>query len=225
MKEAAQLSRVRRPAAAAGQALYALSPKPLPFALDLEIRSFLLLRESGNLILYGTATTPGDVATVNRHGGATRRYLSHRHEAAFLSGVPFAPVYCHESELTSVARRHDVGGTFRERHVVDTDFEVIPVPGHTQGATAYLWTSGERRLLFTGDAIYLDKDEWVATVLPRSDRQAYLESLQTIRNLDFDVLVPWAATSGRPWCAFTDRADSRRRIDAIIARVRRGEDR
>jgi hypothetical protein len=39
------------------------------------------------------------------------------------------------------------------------------------------------------------------------------------------VLVPWGATAGQPWFAETDRADARRRIDAIIDRVRRGEDR
>ena len=62
-------------------------------------------------------------------------------------------------------------------------------------------------------------------MLDSSDRAAYLGSLELLRELDFDVLVPWAATAGRPFHAVTDRADTRRRIDAIIARVRRGADR
>jgi hypothetical protein len=64
----------------------------------------------------------------------------------------------------------------------------------------------------------------VAAVLESSDRGAYLESLELIRGLDFDVLVPWAATGGQPYHALTSRADARRRIDAISERVRRGED-
>ncbi len=56
-------------------------------------------------------------------------------------------------------------------------------------------------------------------------REAYVRSLELIRELDFDVLVPWAATRGEPYIAFTDRADARRRVAAIIERLRRGENR
>jgi hypothetical protein len=59
-------------------------------------------------------------------------------------------------------------------------------------------------------------------VLPSSDRAAYLESLALLRELDFDVLVPWVAKGADH--TLTDRADARRRIDAIIDRVRRGAD-
>jgi hypothetical protein len=64
----------------------------------------------------------------------------------------------------------------------------------------------------------------VAAVLPSSDRAAYVESLELIRGLDFDVLVPWAASAGEPYHDFTDETDTRRRIDAILERVRRGGD-
>ena len=62
-------------------------------------------------------------------------------------------------------------------------------------------------------------------MLGSSDRHSYVESLELVRELDFDVLVPWAATGGRPYYALTDRADARRRIDSIVERLRRGEDR
>jgi hypothetical protein len=39
------------------------------------------------------------------------------------------------------------------------------------------------------------------------------------------VLIPWAATGGRPFYAATDTADAQRRIDAILERLRRGGDR
>lgn len=114
--------------------------------------------------------------------------------------------------------------TFSDRHLLEDDFEVIPAPGHTSGATAYLWDNGEGRLLFTGDTIYLDEGEWVAAVLESSDRALYIESLELIRELDFDLLVPWAASGGEPFYAPTDRDDGRRRIDAILERVRSGQD-
>ena len=108
--------------------------------------------------------------------------------------------------------------------MLDEDFEVIPTPGHTPGATAYLWDSGEHRVLFTGDTIYLDDGEWVAAVLSSSDRDGLHRSLELIAELDFDVLAPWAATRGRPPYAVTDRADAQRRIGAIVERLRRGAD-
>jgi glyoxylase-like metal-dependent hydrolase (beta-lactamase superfamily II) len=124
-----------------------------------------------------------------------------------------------------VAERTAVRATFSKRHVLDGDFEVIPTPGHTSGATAYLWDSGEHRLLFTGDTVYLHEGEWVAAVLDSSDRDRYIESLELIRGLDFDVLVPWAASAGQDYLAVTSREGARRRIDAILERVRSGSDR
>ncbi|MBA2566700.1 MAG: hypothetical protein H0V08_02755 [Thermoleophilaceae bacterium] len=73
--------------------------------------------------------------------------------------------------------------------------------------------------------LYLDHGEWVAAVLDSSDRDAYIESLELIRTLDFDVLVPWIATGGQPFHAVTDETDAKARIDAILERLRRGETR
>ena len=81
---------------------------------------------------------------------------------------------------------------------------------------------GRHRVLFTGDTIYVSNGEWVAAVLESSDRAAYADSLELIRELDFDVLVPWAATAGDPYYAVTAPGDRRRRIDAVLERVRRG---
>ena len=65
----------------------------------------------------------------------------------------------------------------------------------------------------------------MAAVLESSDRAAYLESLELIRELDFDVLAPWAATAGEAPIAMVGRDEARRRMEAVIARVRQGEDR
>jgi hypothetical protein len=205
--------------------LHPLAPEPLPFAPSLEIRAFLLRRERGNVVVYSTTGLDPDAAPITDLGGISRHYLNHRHEAAFPAQGIEAPLFVHERERRSVSRTYQVRATFSRRHLLDDDFEVIPTPGHTSGATAYLWHGPEHRMLFTGDTIYLDRGEWVAAVLESSDRGRYLDSLELIRELDFDLLVPWAASAGTPFHAHTDAADARRRLDAIIDRVRRGEDR
>jgi hypothetical protein len=71
--------------------------------------------------------------------------------------------------------------------------------------------------------VFLDDGEWVAAVVGGSDRASYVESLELLRGLEFDVLVPWAVTAGRPPHAVTDATDARRLIGAIADRLRRGE--
>jgi glyoxylase-like metal-dependent hydrolase (beta-lactamase superfamily II) len=195
--------------------LRASEPYALPFAPSLHVRAFRLARAAGDLVVYGTPAAA-------QLGAAKRHYLNHWHEATF-AGSPAAPLFVNEHDREAAEQHVEVAHVFSKRHVLDGDFHVIPTPGHTPGATAFLWDNGDRRLLFTGDTIYLDGGEWAAAVLDSSDRAAYLESLELIRGLDFDVLVPWAATARQPFFAETDPADARRRIDAIAERIRRGE--
>jgi hypothetical protein len=208
----------------ATKGLYASAPEQLPFAPSLDIRAFLLRRDHGNVLVYSVTQLEREAAAIEDLGGISRHYLNHRHEAIFASSWVSAPLFVHERDRRSVGNRYHVRGAFSKRHTLDEDFEVIPTPGHTPGATAYLWDGGEHRMLFTGDTIYLNDGEWVAAVLESSDRDAYIKSLELIRGLEFDVLVPWAATQGQPYHAFTDKLDTQDRIDAMLARVRAGGD-
>src|SRR3712207_1030773 len=193
--------------------LTASDPVALPFADTLHMRAFRLHRDSGDVLIYSAPNADLD--------GIARQYLNHWHEAAF-GGERFAELYVHRGDAGKVAEHGHVRATFTRRHWFEGDLEVIPTPGHTPGATAYLWDSGEHRMLFTGDTIYLRSEEWVAAMLPgSSDRDAYVASLELLRELEFDVLVPWIASAGDPPAALTSPADARRRIDAIIERLRR----
>jgi glyoxylase-like metal-dependent hydrolase (beta-lactamase superfamily II) len=196
--------------------LKASPPEALPFAPSLHIRAFKLERDQGNLLIYAApaATDVGDV---------TAQYLNHWHEAGFVGEV-HAPVVVNDADRDRTEETLAVDRSFSGRVRIDDDFEAIPIPGHTPGATAFLWNSGEQRLLFTGDSVYLHDGNWIAAVLGDSDRAAYIESLERLRELEFDVLVPWAASANAPFYALTDPADARSRIDAIIERLRRGED-
>ena len=203
--------------------LHATSPEALPFAPSLHIRSFVLPRETGNILIYSTAGLAKDAEAILGLGGIDRHYLNHWHEAMFASDWVDAPLFVHDADSAKTRESYEVRGTFDRRHTFEDDFEVIPIPGHTPGATAYLWDSGERRFLFTGDSLYLSDREWIAAVLESSDRARYLESLEMLRELEFDVLVPWAASAGDPFFALTDRDDARKRLGVVIERVRAGE--
>jgi glyoxylase-like metal-dependent hydrolase (beta-lactamase superfamily II) len=203
--------------------LHASPPEILPFAPSLEVRAFLLERSRGNILIYSVPELEADAEAIEALGGIERQYLNHGHEAMFASDWVRAPLFVHQADAGAVEAAHHVRGSFSRRHVLDEDFEVIPTPGHTPGATAYLWDSGEGRLLFTGDTIYLSGGEWRPALLASSDRAAYLESLELLRGIDFDLLVPWAAGVGEPYVARTDRRDARRRISRIMARLWREE--
>jgi hypothetical protein len=204
--------------------LYALHAEPLPFDRSLLIRAFVLQRGQENLLIYSTNGLQAEAAAIADLGGVARQYLNHWHEAMFTGERLSAPLFVHENDSAPAAKRTHVEGTFTSRHALDEDFEAIPIPGHTRGATAYLWENGEHRFLFTGDSIYLNQSEWVAAVLGSSDRDSYIDSLEAIRELDFDVLVPWAATDGHPLSAHTSKSDTRRRVTAVLERLRHGED-
>jgi glyoxylase-like metal-dependent hydrolase (beta-lactamase superfamily II) len=200
--------------------LYATAPEQLPFARTLNVRAFLVRREQGNILIYSTKALAAYGPAIDGLGGVSRHYLNHWHESLLASEGLDAPLFVHEAEREQVRRPYEVRATFSRRHMVDDDFEVIPIPGHTPGATAFVWDSGDHRVLFTGDTIELIDGEWTTAVLESSDPRAYIESLELIRALDFDLLVPWAASGdGRSYAA-TNRSDADRRLGESIERLR-----
>ncbi|MCR6679200.1 hypothetical protein NVV43_27385, partial [Escherichia marmotae] len=84
------------------------------------------------------ATVEGEREALLELGGVTRQYLNHQHEAAtvcdWVAATLDAPVHCHEADARAVRQVCSVGETFSERQLLDGDFEIIPIPGHTPGA-------------------------------------------------------------------------------------------
>jgi hypothetical protein len=48
-------------------------------------------------------------------------------------------------------------------------------------------------------------------------------SLELIRTLDFDFVVPGIAPAGEPYYELVEKSAAERRIDEILVRLRRGE--
>ena len=197
--------------------LHASPPAALAFSKVSQVRAYVLERDAGDLLIYAATSMP---AVEN----VTAQYLNHWHELA-VGGADsvHAPLVIHEADRAAAEDTRAVDRTFSERTTLDGDFELIPIPGHTPGATAFLWDSGEHRFLFTGDSLYLRDGRWIVAVLGDSDREAYIASLGLIAELDFDVLVPWAASKDGPSYSLTTPEQTRERIDAILERLHRGE--
>ena len=204
------------------EGLRATPAAPLPFAPNLRARSFLLERPQGNLLVYNSPGLTTAANAIRAAGGASRLFINHGHEAMFGRPSVDVPVFVHERDREEIARSMQIAGTFIERHGLDDDFDVIPTPGHTPGTTSYLWNNGTHRFLFTGDALWAQHGQWEVVVLGSSDRAAYLNSLALIRELDFDVLVPWAGVEGERFIDVVSPDQVRERLDAIIARVKNG---
>src|SRR4051812_2583523 len=61
--------------------VHASEPRRLPFDPSLDIRSFVLRRERGNVLVYQSETLRPDADELEDLGGIARQYLNHHHEA------------------------------------------------------------------------------------------------------------------------------------------------
>ena len=201
--------------------LHATPASPLPFLSGVVVRSFLLEREEGNVIVYhspGVSAARHDILSL---GQPSRLLVNHWHEAMFDPPDLDVPIFVHEAdrERTNLP----IAGTFSTMEEIGADLEVIPTPGHTLGTTMFLWDNGEHRLLFPGDTIWVQGGVWKAVLLEEVAREAYLASLSLVMDLDFDVLVPWGSEEGQPYCYAVTRTQARDKLEGIIGRLRAGE--
>ena len=204
--------------------LYATPTTELPFDKRFRFKSFVLERSEGNIVIFHSGRIDEAADDIRALGGADRVLMNHEHES--LGGQTHfdAPYYIHQDDKEAVTDTLQIAGTFKDREQLYDDLEVIPAPGHTPGTTLYLWDNGEHRYLFTGDFLCYEGDEWRTVVLPSSDREQSIKSLEMIRDLDFDALVPWVSIEGEsPVFFINDEDDKQQRVQKIIDRVRNGE--
>lgn len=195
---------------------------PLPFMSSVVVRSFVLEREQGNVIVYNSPGVIAAARAIHNLGRPSHLLVNHWHEAMYPAPELDIPVFVHERDRAQTARSLPVASTFTGRGMIGDDLEVIPTPGHTAGSTLFLWNRGGHRFLFPGDSIWIQNGQWKVVVLGESDRAAYLDSLALIRDLDFDVLVPWGSEQDAPAMEIVSRLQVHERITQIIARVQDG---
>ncbi len=170
------------------------------------------------------------VAEIKGRGGLAAIAISHPHFFSCMiewsRALGDVPIYLYADHRPWVMRPDDAVVYWQgETKELLPGVTVIRCGGHFPGSSVLHWAAGAdgRGSLFTGDTIYVSGGEWVAAVLESSDRARYVESLELIRGLDFDVLVPSIASAGQPYHEFVDRDEAVRQVDAILARVRRGD--
>ncbi|WP_353474224.1 hypothetical protein PVT71_20060 [Salipiger sp. H15] len=197
--------------------LKATRAAPLSFLPGFFVRSFVLERPQGNVIVYNSPALSDAAPAVRGLGDPQRLLLNHHHEA--MCGMPDldVPVWVHERDLPKVAM--PIAGTFSERQMIDDDLEIIPIPGHTLGATAFLWDNGTHRCLFPGDSLWVKGGTWRAVPLAESDRSAYVESLSLMADLDFDLLLPWGGEEGAPYGYVVSKEQARAGFDQALAQL------
>ncbi|MCU1528787.1 MAG: beta-lactamase domain protein [Frondihabitans sp.] len=205
--------------------LLASSGSRVPYQANVLVRSFLLERPAGNVLVYNSPGITDAAAAIRARGGATRLLINHAHEAMYGPPELDVPVSVHERDRADTARSLAVAETFDGRTLIDDDLEVIPTPGHTPGTASYLWDNGTHRFLFTGDFLWIENGAWKAVVLDDTLRSTYLDSLRLVCELDVDVLVPWGTTDEGLSFARTDPTDTRARIDEIVDRLQAGGNR
>ena len=202
--------------------LLAGPPAPLPYIAGVVVRSFVLERSEGALAIYNSPGLGAAVLSLEQSKRPGELYLNHAHEEMYGNRGLDLSVHVHERDRGGVARTFPAVQSFDGRRLVGGDFEVIPTPGHTPGTTTYLWDSGEHCFLFVGDTIWVEHGQWSAVVLDGAARADYLDSLRLMRDLDFDVLVPWGAYDDEPVIHEVSPAEREERLTAIIERVEAG---
>ncbi|MBC3087399.1 MBL fold metallo-hydrolase [Staphylococcus capitis] len=204
--------------------LYATPTSELPIDKRFRFKSFILQRSEGNVMIFHSGRIDEAKEDIQELSGVDRVLMNHQHESLGGETNFDAPYYIHEDDKKDVTDTLQVAGTFKERQHLYEELEIIPAPRHTPGTTLYLWDNGEHRYLFTGDFLCYEGDEWRTVILPSSDREASIKSLEMIRDLDFDALVPWVSIEGEsPVFYVEDDEDKKQRVQKIIERVRDGE--
>jgi hypothetical protein len=202
--------------------LYATPAAPLPFLAGVDVRSFLLVRDAGNVLVYNSPGIDAAGDDLMRLGEPTRLLINHWHEATYPAPRLQVPTWVHRADQARTAGTLPIAGTFDRRERLDDDLEIIPTPGHTDGSTTFLWDSGQHRFLFVGDTVWRHRGRWQVVLLGESERTAYLASLRLLLDLDFDVLIPWGTDSGDPVAFPLTGVDARREIEELIRRVQSG---
>lgn len=179
-------------------------------------------RPHGNLLLDGSriSSFSDAFAEMEALGGVAVVVISDRH----LGGKPTneiatgfgAQVYCSQIEADAMGHRTNAVKIDHvlayERTSIGGGVQLIPTPGHTAGQFATLCAVGGRRILFSSDFVWRQDGRWRPG---NSSRRKMKPSLEALRDLDFDTVVPWTGYAHTEF--YVDVPDVDAAIGAMIA--------
>ncbi|AZC24456.1 hypothetical protein [Pseudomonas sessilinigenes] len=194
--------------------------KPTPF-------TFLARRPTGNLLFATKADISGFFSEIEKQGGVSAILLGDRHhvsaDTVVLARHFNVPLTCSRVEAKVLqAKGFEIGNPlpFTAQSLTE-DLQIIPLPGHTQGAFAYLWSNEGQKILFIGDTLVPVDQGWQYWVSPPS-RKKLAESLRLLKDIAFDHIVSNSfACTGNP-CRKVGAADRNALLDQAISSLLKG---
>jgi len=166
--------------------------------------AYLLLRQSGNVLFYGTGREAigrvndrADLDRIEKLGGVSHILLGHWHEAAqsirAIKDRFGATLICHARDAPPIEKEAGAAPnmTFWNRQMVIGNIEAIPTPGHTVGSACYLHHSSHgHTYLFTGDTIWPARGSWTSVTFEDDSRQSsHRSSLDLLATLEPTVVL------------------------------------
>ena len=157
--------------------------------------SFFVTREDGNLLfpcLASSSTFEASWADLHEHGGVAKQLLGDMHFATKHNDVLFeefdAPTCCSVIEAPDVRRKVENVVAFPfEPTEVAPDVVALPTPGHRPGAVSYLIDAGSNGVLFAGDSIWHNGENWMA-LANKKNRKVMADTLESLQSEQFTAL-------------------------------------
>lgn len=182
--------------------------------------SYLVTRDSGNLLVDSPVFTQKLVGPFEQMGGVGKILLSHRDDIADAErwAEHFgADVYIHEDDADAArfANHLLAGSSPSEPTDLGDGVRAIPVPGHTKGSVVYLV---DDTYLFTGDSLTWNYERDGMRAFRRAcwySWPAQKESLTGLADYAFNQLF-----SGHgPWSPWRERDEMRRLLLELTGRM------
>lgn len=202
--------------------LFSTPSVAMPFVDGQQLRTYVIGAEQGPVVIYNSPGIDAASDAIQALGRPALQLVNHWHEQMYGTPKLGAPTYVHVRDRRQTEKSLRIDGTFDRRKKLGDDLEVIPSLAHTAGASMFLWDNGEHRFLFPGDSFWNDNGTWRAVILGESNRQAFIETLELMRDLDFDVLVPWNAVDNASPFELVTPKERISQVDNLLERIRAG---
>ena len=161
--------------------------------------AYLLVRPTGNLLLYGIGEgQDDDLDAMEALGGVSVQVLSHRDESGpALNAIRErfgSRLACSGLEVSAISKDAEpdlIVGSGCADPVLD-GLEILETPGHTDGSISFRYQSPHgKSYLFTGDTIFRWDDHWGTFVFSEAggDVADLKKSLASLRDLEPDWVI------------------------------------